>query len=124
MTTNAFPMLTAAEQIFYDVVWTPMLTAGESWIEVELPFLALPIVKQIDEAALKAVTDGIFNALVELIDVAAIKWKIAANESAYTVASLQLLIIAQESGINSDAYKKARDVAKAALAQFTRLPGS
>lgn len=124
MTTSAFPHLTSDEQVFYDLLWTPMLTVGENWLEIEVPFLDLPIIKQFDEAILKGVTDSIFNALVLVIDVTAIKLVNDANQSAYDTASLQLRIIAEESGIKSDAYNQAKSAALVALSNFTQLPGA
>lgn len=124
MTTSAFPELSQAEQIFKDLVWEPMLKAGESWLEVELPFLSLPVIKPLGEEVVSVITDGIFRALVQVLDVTAIRWKVSADQDAYTVASLQLLIVAQESGVQSDAYQKARDVARQALSQFTQLVGA
>lgn len=121
MTTSAFPILTSVEQVFYDLIWTPMFTAGENWLEVEVPLLDLPIVKQLDEAGLKVLSDAIFQQLTLFIDVSAIKLVNAARQNAYDNASLQLKIVAQTNGINSDAYKAQLASTLAAMSKFTDI---
>lgn len=124
MTTQGFRPLTQAEQIFHDLVWQPMIQAGESWLETEVPALNLPVLKQIDEGVIGLVADWAFAQLCLFVDVTAIKLVNAAHQSAYDRASLELAVIAQEKGINSNEFKTARAAATAALVQFTRLPGS
>lgn len=121
MGTVAYRPLTEAEQIFKSLIWDPMIKAGEVWIEGSVPFLALPVVKQLDEAAINALTDALFNQMVMLVDVTAIKLVNAAHQAAYDSASEQLAVIADEQGISSDAFKKAQDAALASLAQFTHM---
>jgi len=121
LTTSAFPILTSVEQVFYDLIWTPMFTAGENWLEVEVPLLDLPIVKQLDEAGLKVLSDAIFQQLTLFIDVSAIKLVNAARQNAYDNASLQLKIVAQTNGINSDAYKAQLASTLAAMSKFTDI---
>lgn len=121
MTTSAYAPLTASEQVFKDLIWTPMVLAGETWIEGAVPALAFPILKQLDEAAISAITDWVFNSLMLVIDVAAIRLVNSAHQSAYDTASLQLKIVVQEKGINSNEYIQARQAALTALSQFTRF---
>lgn len=99
-----------------------MLKAGEAWLETEVPFLNLPVIKQLDETAIEAVADWIFSQVVLLIDIAAIRLVSAAHQSAYEHASIQLAVVAQEKGIDSAEFKQARDKARAALSSFTQLP--
>jgi len=98
-----------------------MFTAGENWLEVEVPLLDLPIVKQLDEAGLKVLSDAIFQQLTLFIDVSAIKLVNAARQNAYDNASLQLKIVAQTNGINSDAYKAQLASTLAAMSKFTDI---
>lgn len=121
MTDSAFPTLTTDEQIFHDLVWIPMLTAGETWLEGAVPVLALPVIKQVDEAALGAIARWLFNQLVLIVDITAIKLVNAAHQSAYDSASLQLKIVSEESGVNSDAYRQAQAKALSALSAFTNM---
>lgn len=120
MTTSAYAPLTNAEQIFYDLVWSPMVKAGESYLEVQIPILNAPIIKQVDEAVLEGIANYTFQQFKLLIDTTTIKLINSAHQSAYDTASLQLMIIAQESGIDSNDYKAARASALLALSQFSQ----
>jgi Flp pilus assembly pilin Flp len=99
MTTSAFRPLTEAENIFKQVIWTPMIMAGEVWIEGAVPFLDLPVIKQLDEATISALTDAIYNQLVTLVDVTAIKLVSTDLQNKWTSASEALALIAQEQGV-------------------------
>jgi hypothetical protein len=123
MTTSAFPALTEAEQVFKDLIWNPMIFAGENWIEAEVPFLDLPVIKQLDEATLNAVTDAIFSYVCETVDIAAIQLSNAAAQSAYESASENLVVVATEKGVTSDEYKTALAQELQALAAFGHLAG-
>lgn len=107
MSDSAFKPLSTAERIFYEVVWTPMIKAGEIWIEGAVPFLALPVVKQLDEAAINALTDALFHQMTLFVDVTAIRMVDARRQVAWESASEKLSILAKEQGEASDAYKKA-----------------
>lgn len=107
MTTSAYRPLTQVEQVFKQLIWTPMIKAGEVWIEGAVPFLALPVVKTLDEMAIEALTDAIFNQVVMLIDVTAIKLINVELQSKWASVSQTLAIIAQEQGVTSDVYQKA-----------------
>lgn len=122
MTTSAYAPLTQAQQIFKDLIWNPLIRAGETYIEGAVPALALPVLKQLDEGAINAISDWLFNQIVLVMDVTAIKLVNQAHQTAYDRASLELAIVAQEKGVTSDEFKKARDLAAAALAKFTQLP--
>ena len=121
MTTVAFAPLTTAEQIFHDLIWEPMIKIGMNWIEGAVPFLDLPVIKNIDEELLGILTDYIFKQLVLTVDVTAIRLVNEAHQAAFNSASLQLELIAEQSGISSEAFIKARNDAKAALSKFTNI---
>jgi hypothetical protein len=123
MTTTAYPSLTHAQQVFKDLIWTPMVKAGETYIEGVLPILAVPVIKQLDEALIGAITDWAFRNLMLIMDVQAIKLVNSAHQSAYDSASLQLKIVAIDHGINSNEYLEACTKASAALSRFTRFGG-
>lgn len=122
MTTSAYAPLTQAEKIFKDLIWDPVFRLGEGYLEGVAPFFALPIVRTLEEGVINEISDYIFSNLALIIDVTAIRLINAAHQSAYDTASVELAIVAQESGIESDAFKQARDAAKVALSNFTRLP--
>lgn len=121
MANSASRVLTQVEQIFKSLIWDPMIQAGEVWIEGAVPFLDLPIIKQLDEAAISAIASAIFNQMVTLVDVAAIRLVNAEHQAAYDSASEQLAVIADEQGVTSDAFRQAQDKALASLAQFTHM---
>lgn len=122
MTSSAFAPLTHAQQIFKDLVWDVSVKAGEIYLEGVVPALNLPVLKQAEEGVVQVISDALFNQLILFIDITAIKLVNSAHQSAYDRASIELAVIAQDKGIESDEFKKARDVAKAALSQFTYLP--
>lgn len=118
MTTSAYKPLTQVENAFKQIVWTPMVKAGEVWIEGAAPFLALPVVKELDEMAISALTNALFDWLTTLIDIDAIKLVNAEMQARWEQASESLSIIAEEQGVTSDAYKKALQDAAADFAHW------
>lgn len=123
MTDVAFKPLTQIELIFRDLVWRPMIKAGEVWIEGNVPILAFPGIKQISEELVEQLADWTFEQIRMFIDIAAIKLVSSAHQSAYDQASLELRIIAINKGIDSQEFKNARDKALEDLSRFTNLAG-
>lgn len=118
MTDSAYPVLTEIEQAFKTIVWNPLITTGEAWIEGQVPFLALPVIKQLDEFAIQEITDAIFNQVIIFIDVTAIRLVNPVLQGKWAVASESLALISQEQGVNSDAYKQALATAAADFAKW------
>ena len=98
-----------------------MLTAGETWLEVEVPFLNLPVIKQLDEVAISTITDALFNQLCLVVDIEAIALVDAAHESAYVSAALQLKVVLNDKGIGSPEYASQKAAALAALSKWTDI---
>ncbi len=124
MTTAVNPTLTEIETIFYNLIWTPMIKAGEVWIageESAIPILDLGITQDLEDDIVQAITDAMYKQLVLWVDVTTITLLNAAHQAAYTTASEQLVIIAQEQGITSEAYLQAQATALADLSKFTQL---
>lgn len=121
MTTSVSAPLTQAEHIFKTVIWDPMLKAGETWIEGQVPFLALPVVKQIDEALIQDLTDALYAQIVLMVDIVTLKLIDTRRQSAYDTASLELAVIAQEKGIHSAEFEKTIAAAALTQSQFTQL---
>ena len=121
MSTSVFQNLTDAEQIFKDLIFMPMIMAGEIWLESSLPALALPVIKQIDEAFIMAFADALFQQIVMLIDITAIKLINGELQTAWDTASFKLRVIAQEHGIKSPEYIAARENAKIEFSKFTNI---
>lgn len=124
MTTSVSPDLSLAQSIFKSVIWDPMISAGEIWIETEVPLLDFPVVKEADEALIKQVTDRLFTWIVTTIDVDTIALMNPARQSMYASASEALKLIATEQGATSAAFKQAEASAITAQIKFTSFIGS
>lgn len=98
-----------------------MITAGENWLETEIPALAFPVIKQMDEGVISIITDAIYNYFVQIIDVTAIRLVNSLAQSAWENASLQLNIVAAESGLSSPQYQQAKATALADMSKFTDI---
>lgn len=110
MTTSAYPALTAAENAFKTIIWTPLIKTGElalDGVQAGIPLIDLSVFEDLEDDAINAITDAIFNQIVLFMDVTAIKIKNAQLQSKWTTASESLALIAQEQGSTSDAYKQA-----------------
>lgn len=121
MTDSAYTPLTNAEQIFYDLVWSPMIAAGEKALETEVPFFAAPVISTLEEGIINDASKWVYQQVVLFIDIEMIKLVNAAHQTAYDSASLQLKVIAIDDGITSPQYATARTAAMLALSQFTRF---
>ena len=121
MTTSVIAPLTEAEKIFYDLVWTPAIQTGEAWLEGVVPILGAPVVKQADEEIIKVATDALFNQIILIIDITAIKMINSAHQTAYDNASLELKIVTQEKGVASDDYQTALQAALVTMSRFTNI---
>lgn len=125
MTTSAFKPLTEAEQVFKDLVWGPLILAGQSaLIAVEAPVTGIPIVGWIlttaEKEAISLIGDFLFNQLILFIDVTAIKFVNAAHQAKFDDLSEKLEVIATDYGATSPEYLKARDNEAQAFANFVR----
>ncbi len=107
MTTQVNPDLAAAEQIFYNLVWKPAIIFGEAALEGAVPALALPLIKQLDETTINALSDWLFGQFCLMIDCTAITLLNSTHQLAYDDASLRLKVVETEKGIDSPEYKKA-----------------
>lgn len=107
MTTVAYTPLTTAENAFKTVIWTPLIRAGELYLEGLAPFLALPVVKQLDELIVNQLTDALFEFLRLQVDLAAIKLVNEHRQAVWSHASERLGILANELGDHSLEYQKA-----------------
>lgn len=98
-----------------------MIKAGEIWLESDVPFLSLPVVKQAEEEIINFLSDSLFDQIVIFVDISAIKLVNSAHQSAFDKASVNLKIIAHDKGIDSKEFQEARDAAKIALSKFTQF---
>jgi len=123
MSGGTFPVLTEIEQVFYDIVWRPLIVTGETYLEGVAPFLALPVVKQLDESVINGLTDALYHQLVLLVDISAVQLIDPIRQAAYEKASEQLVIVATEKGVNSSDYQQAKAQALADFSQFVHFNG-
>jgi hypothetical protein len=119
MSDSAIKSLSQDEQIFRDLVWSPVITAGIVAIQTYLPLLKFPIIGPIFKGIIALSSDWIFGQIIKFIDITAIKLSNAAHEAAYNDASLKLKIIAHDKGVDSPEFLEARSAAKDALSRFT-----
>ncbi len=124
MGTGSYKALSNAEQVFKDLIWTPIIKGGEIALEGAVPILALPVIMQVDQFIIQELTDWMFNNFVMFLDVTAIKIVNAEHQAAFDRASVKLQIVLSESGPNSTQYQEARDAAKQSLSQYIRISGS
>ena len=127
MTTSATPALSIAETIFKEVVWNPMIKAGEVWLagaEAAIPILDLPIFQSLEDAEIEKLTDALFNLICLSVDVETIELLNPARQSAYESSSEALKLIADEKGTESDAYKQALSDAITAQVKLTSFIGN
>lgn len=121
MTTQVNPTLSADEQIFKKLVWEPFIMAGETWLFTAVPVLNAPVLGAVDKEIISIVSDYIFDKVRLLFDIGAIKFLNAEHQAAYVTASLQLKIVLQTKGVNSDEYQTALQNAVAAQIALTRV---
>lgn len=121
MTTSSFSPLTTAETIFKEVVWDPLLKVGEAALFAEVPILDAPVLGTIDDIVIQAVGDLVFDKIRLLVDIAAIQLLNPIRQQAYANASLELKVIAEEKGADSDEFKQALAKAAAAQSAFTGI---
>lgn len=121
MTTSAFPALTDAENAFKTIIWTPLIKLGEvalDGMQATIPVIDWSIFEDLEDDAINAITDAIFNQLVLFIDVTAIKLVNAELQTKWATASEALTLIAQEQGVTSNAYQTALATAASDFAAF------
>ena len=120
MTTSTFQGLTEAEQIFKDIVWDPLISAGETAL-IGLEGPAGPFLGPIEKPLLTALANVLFGQIVLLVDIEALQFVDAKAAAAYADSSLRLKVVIQESGAQSVAYQSAMAAERQALSSFTRF---
>jgi len=126
LTTSVNPTLTDIENIFTDVVWTPLVKGAEVALdaaEATIPILDWGITQDIEAAAINAITNAVLSRLLLFIDVSAIQFLDAELQSKWTSASESLALIATEQGANSNAYKTALASAASDFAKWVNTSG-
>lgn len=121
MTTGVNPTLSLAEDLFRNLVWDPLVTAGLLALDTQVPVLAIWPLKNIIDGTVNAFSGYIFGQVRLIIDVTAIQLLNESHKEAYAAASEKLHIIAHDQGVDSDAFRQARASAKVTLSQFVNF---
>lgn len=113
MSTEVNKPLSLTEDLFKSLVWEPAIKAAT----VSYPILAIwPI-----SAFIKTISNYIFSGVAKVVDLGAIKLLNAEHESAFIKASVTLIVIAHDKGVESAEFKNAHNQALIALSRFTRI---
>lgn len=106
---------------FYSLAWTPMITAEITALHLIFPFLNIWPVSFIFDAAYRFLTNRLYSALNLFFSLELIAFKNAQHLQAYSNASVELKVIAEEKGVNSDEFKAAQAQALTTLSAFVHL---
>lgn len=121
MPDQVSPKLTNLESIFKSLVWDRAIDAGFISLFAAAPYLAVwPLGKLLRDLA-NVVGNYLFSSFSMFVDVSFIKLKNSEMQTAYDKASVTLMVIAHDRGIESEAFKNARDAAKIALSRFANI---
>lgn len=119
MSETVIPKLTAAEHIFKALVWDVALKA--ILVYVFGPLMTTWGISTIIQGGFGALGDFIFDFAVKFIDIKTIRFLNAEAQDHYESASIKLAVIAEEQGISSDEFIKARDLSAAAQSKLTQF---
>lgn len=109
------------ENLFKSLVWDNLVKAAIKKIFVAAPFLAWGPLGIVAKYVIGKIADKLYEALKEAIDMQRIAFRNKDLRKGYERASVTLRIIAQDRGIDSDEFKKAREEHKKNLAAFVRF---
>lgn len=107
--------LTTAQNIFKDLVWDSAVTA----IKIEAPWMNIPVIGWIVDLGFSVM----WRFFVLFVDVTSIKLLNSVHQSAYEKASIKLALYEKDYGLDSKEYKDAKESAKIAMSNFTRING-
>lgn len=112
MSEIAFKPLTAIENIFKSLVWDNVVSTYTAYVFVQVPFLNVPVIRELTAYLIKTVSDGFFSVGRLFTDMTAIKIIEPILLDKYQKESIRLSIIAHNSGIDSEEFKKEKEIEK------------
>lgn len=121
MTEQVNPKLTAVQEAFKATIWNNAITALKTELFVAVPALNIPVLRSIVSGIISLFAGKVYKYIVLQVDIGAIRLSNTRAHYEYAQASKRLVAIANNQGIDSDEFKKARDEAAAALSDFTRI---
>lgn len=116
----ALPELHEAEELFKGSVWDTLVDFGLSALFAEIPFLGLPVIRDLIKWVIHKFTNTLYTALTEILDLKYVVLKNLGLQKKFTEIALRLKGIAIEHGIDSEEFKNAREEHKKALAAKVR----
>jgi hypothetical protein len=121
VTDQANPTLGKIEDLFQSLVWDNLVEAALTALFTEMPFLSIWPIGPLICAMVKAIAGKLFEGLRLMVDMTAIILVNETHRRKFDNAVITLKLIAEKSGTDSDEYRKAKENAKIALAQFVHF---
>ncbi len=106
---------------FKELAWEPLLKGLLAKLFTAVPLLGWGPIGYVITFLVMKYGDQLYEAFKLLVEVKTIKFVNKALQKDYDTASLSLKIIAEQKGIASEDYKKARDVEKENLSKYVRF---
>lgn len=124
MTEVVTPGLGRIEDLLEDLVWDNLVEAALAALAVAAPWTKWPIVGPVVRYIVRRIADKLFSLARLTFDFQAIRFLDNKAQREFDTAAVKLKIIAYKRGVESEEFKKAREDAKAAFAEFVRLRGA
>jgi hypothetical protein len=118
VTEGANSSLDRVEGLFKDLFWDGVTEAAILAVFASVPWLNVWPLSAIVRLLLKGFSEKMFTGLKLIVDLQAIAFLNEEHKKAYDKASVQLKIIANDKGVDSPEFKRARENAKEALSRF------
>jgi hypothetical protein len=114
-------MLPDIGDTFKELVWDALIKAAIASLIKAVPFLGWGPAGAVLTWVVQKFTDYLYSTLVTSFNVAKMPFLNEAHRVAFDDATVKLRIIAAGEGINSDAFRKARDEHKKRLSEFVKF---
>lgn len=107
--------------IFKSLVWDNLVKFAIQQLFLAVPLLGWGPLGYIVSWVITFIADKLFIALKLAVDLEVIVLRNEEHKREYTLAAIQLKLIAKEKGLNSPEFKKAREKQQEALSRFIRF---
>lgn len=118
---SSYSPMNLAETTFKSLVWDTLLTASIADLKANVPAFNLWPLSVLTDKTAALLSNYLFDKIRLVVDVADMNMVNEAHETAYQQASIKLMIIAHDKGINSNEFIQAREDAKKALSTFVHF---
>ena len=123
MSESVNPGVDRVQNAINDLLWEPLTEAALVALFAEVPVLAVWPLKQIISGFVRWVSRLLWEQIDLYTDLAAVHLLNAKHRSEFDRESVRLRMIAVESGVDSEDFRKARDEATKTFAKFIRFNG-